>query len=113
MYQARATPGNIHPACPPSQEERTMKLTYPGGCLCGAVRYLVTGSPINERICHCRLCQKALGASFNARMLFKAEEVAVEGPLAMFTRRPTCGAASARNAAARCFQTACQPTPSA
>jgi hypothetical protein len=59
-----------------------MKLTYPGGCLCGAVRYLVTGTPVNERICHCRLCQKALGASFNARMLFKADEVAVEGPLA-------------------------------
>lgn len=59
-----------------------MKLTYAGGCLCGAVRYLVTGTPINERICHCRLCQKALGASFNARMLFKAEDVAIEGPLA-------------------------------
>src|ERR1017187_10943067 len=39
-----------------------------GGCLCGAIRYLVD-QPISElRACHCTHCQKAsgTGASINA-----------------------------------------------
>lgn len=55
------------------------EITYHGGCLCGAVRYRATGAPINERVCHCRLCQKVIGATFNARLLFRAGAVAVEG----------------------------------
>jgi len=53
---------------------------YTGGCLCGTVRYRAKGEPINERICHCRLCQKAIGAAFNARVLFAVEAVAIDGP---------------------------------
>jgi hypothetical protein len=59
-----------------------MDIKHPGGCLCGSVRYRATGASINDRICHCHLCQKALGASFNARMLFKIDNVAIEGPVA-------------------------------
>jgi hypothetical protein len=55
------------------------EIIYQGGCLCGAVRYRVSASPINERICHCHLCQKAIGATFNARLLFRAEDVTIEG----------------------------------
>src|SRR3954451_11093812 len=55
---------------------------YRGGCLCGAVRYSCVAVPVNERICHCRLCQKAIGAAFNARVLFRIDDVAIEGPLA-------------------------------
>jgi hypothetical protein len=55
--------------------------TYQGGCLCGAVRYRVAAAPINERVCHCRLCQKVIGAAFNGRLLFRAEEVSIEGPV--------------------------------
>ncbi|HAA29326.1 MAG TPA: GFA family protein [Cyanobacteria bacterium UBA8553] len=33
-----------------------------GGCLCGAVRYQTTATPIDAGYCHCRLCQKANGA---------------------------------------------------
>jgi hypothetical protein len=33
-----------------------------GGCLCGAIRYRVTGSPAWSVICHCRGCRKASGA---------------------------------------------------
>ncbi|MDQ0332468.1 aldehyde-activating protein [Mesorhizobium hungaricum] len=60
-----------------------MTMKYQGGCLCGAVRYSAEGEPINQRVCHCRLCQKAIGAAFNARLLFRIDAVAVEGPLAM------------------------------
>lgn len=57
----------------------SQEITYQGGCLCGAVRYRTASAPINARVCHCRLCQKAIGASFNARVLFRADEVTVEG----------------------------------
>ena len=65
-----------------------MKDEYRGGCLCGAVRYRAEGAPINERICHCRLCQKAIGAAFNARVLFAIDRVAIEGPVAMTNSSP-------------------------
>jgi hypothetical protein len=33
-----------------------------GGCLCGAVRYRVTGPPASAAICHCATCRRAAGA---------------------------------------------------
>lgn len=32
-----------------------------GGCQCGAVRYEISGELGRASICHCRMCQKALG----------------------------------------------------
>lgn len=32
-----------------------------GGCQCGAVRYRVTGALGDSGICHCRMCQRAVG----------------------------------------------------
>ena len=50
--------------------------------------YAPTSTPINERICHCRLCQKAIGAAFNARVLFRIDDVTIEGPLATVNTSP-------------------------
>jgi hypothetical protein len=36
-----------------------------GGCQCGAVRYALYGEPEVD-ICHCRMCQKAVGNLFMA-----------------------------------------------
>jgi hypothetical protein len=33
-----------------------------GGCLCGAIRYRIAGTPIALTICHCRTCRMAAGA---------------------------------------------------
>ena len=33
-----------------------------GGCLCGAIRYKVTGPPRDSGSCHCRSCRKASSA---------------------------------------------------
>jgi hypothetical protein len=33
-----------------------------GGCQCGAIRYAVEGDPQQVSICHCRMCQKAVGS---------------------------------------------------
>ncbi|MGO8975472.1 MAG: GFA family protein [Steroidobacteraceae bacterium] len=35
---------------------------FEGGCLCGAVRYRVSGSPLSSVICHCVSCRRASGA---------------------------------------------------
>ena len=37
-----------------------------GGCQCGAVRYRTTQLLDNAHICHCRMCQKAVGNLFAA-----------------------------------------------
>ena len=35
-----------------------------GGCLCGEIRYRVTGHQIRGTICHCRICRKWSGGAF-------------------------------------------------
>ncbi|WP_196259113.1 GFA family protein [Pelagibacterium limicola] len=37
-----------------------------GGCQCGAVRYHATQMLDNSHLCHCRMCQKAVGGIFAA-----------------------------------------------
>jgi hypothetical protein len=62
----------------------TMSDAISGGCLCGACRYSTAAEPINIRACHCRLCQKAIGASFNARVLAPLDAVTIEGPVGWY-----------------------------
>jgi hypothetical protein len=37
-----------------------------GGCQCGAIRYALYAEPAAADICHCRMCQKAMGNLFMA-----------------------------------------------
>lgn len=43
--------------------------TLRGSCLCGKVRFELTGTPTTFYTCHCRRCQKITGSS-NAANLF-------------------------------------------
>ncbi len=46
-----------------------------GGCLCGNVRYQIDQPPISTGICHCKFCQRSIGASLNAWIAFPAVAV--------------------------------------
>lgn len=41
-----------------------------GGCLCGAIRFRVSGAPQSSSVCHCRTCRKATGAPSVAWVTF-------------------------------------------
>ena len=45
-----------------------------GGCLCGAVRFSVTGAPIVFDLCHCPRCRAASGSAFLAELEFRAAQ---------------------------------------
>jgi hypothetical protein len=41
-----------------------------GGCICGAIRYRVGGTPTNSMICHCQSCRRVAGAPVVAWVTF-------------------------------------------
>ena len=46
-----------------------------GGCQCGRVRYALSAAPHDVSVCHCRMCQKAVGGPFAALALVHADEL--------------------------------------
>lgn len=47
---------------------------YEGGCLCGNIRFEISG-PINNIVyCHCSQCRKAQGSAFATNGIVKASE---------------------------------------
>jgi len=79
----------------------TAKIT--GSCLCGKVRYVITGNPLFAAHCCCTDCQKATGADHGTLAWYRKMQVDITGDLAdyaviadsgnIFTRDfcPTCG----------------------
>ena len=45
---------------------KRLDITATGGCQCGAVRYRASAMLDNAHLCHCRMCQKAVGNLFAA-----------------------------------------------
>jgi hypothetical protein len=60
-----------------------------GGCFCGSVRYAIRGMPEYSAHCHCRSCQRAIGAAFATWIGVKAENFAITaGTLAVCNTSP-------------------------
>lgn len=51
--------------------------TLSGGCLCGAIRYSVSGAPTSTNVCYCTQCQKQTGAPLPAFASYAAEQFTV------------------------------------
>jgi hypothetical protein len=64
---------------------------HQGGCFCGAVRYLATGTPFNSTLCHCTMCRRASGAPCVAWFsVARAELHMTAGSLAYYDSSPEC-----------------------
>ena len=50
-----------------------------GGCNCGTVRFQVEGNPIRVGVCHCQICRKDTGSSFNFFAVWSAKNVTIAG----------------------------------
>jgi hypothetical protein len=46
-----------------------------GGCQCGSIRYVIRETPYQVGICHCRMCQKAVGGPFFASFSVKKDSI--------------------------------------
>ena len=68
-----------------------------GGCLCGAIRYCISGTPLSAEYCHCRMCQKVAGAAFANWLDLRVEQLQwlaenpVEYQSSEHIRRGFCG----------------------
>lgn len=61
------------PATTSETTPETAPVIRSGGCLCGAVRFEVTGEPTHADWCHCRECQRASGSAAIAWGIWPAE----------------------------------------
>jgi len=65
-----------------------------GGCLCGKVRFSVSGDPLRVGVCHCMDCRKHHGAVFHASAIFPVAALELSGTTASYAGRsfcPNCG----------------------
>lgn len=52
-----------------------------GKCLCGAVKYTLSGKPLVTAVCHCKNCQRQAGSAFSIIVLAERKSVSIEGDL--------------------------------
>jgi hypothetical protein len=73
-----------------------------GGCLCGRVRYTLSGEPAFTALCHCRNCQRYTGSSFEAVVVYPSTSLSLHGELKTYmtlaTRDSRCADGFARTA---------------
>ena len=65
-----------------------------GGCLCGAVRYVVRGEPTHVGRCHCADCRKESGSAFTVYAQWPVDRFELTGEVATYDGRsfcPRCG----------------------
>lgn len=51
------------------------KLDCSGSCLCGAIRYHVTGKVVRFTLCHCGRCRKASGSEHTSNIMLAEAQV--------------------------------------
>ncbi|MEM9630842.1 MAG: GFA family protein [Pseudomonadota bacterium] len=59
-------------------------MKYSGKCLCGAISYEATGSPIVVAQCHCEECRRLSGTGHTVGAMFPVGSVTMSGQLQKF-----------------------------
>jgi hypothetical protein len=62
-----------------------------GGCLCGKVRYSADAEPAFVGVCHCKNCQKGIGAAFAPVVALPQAALQVQGTLKTYNDRGDSG----------------------
>ncbi|TYC86901.1 GFA family protein [Novosphingobium sp. BW1] len=75
---------------------------YGGGCLCGAIRYRVTGPSLFETQCCCRDCQKATGTGHTTIVGIPRDQLQIEGEPAVYISFGESGGAVSRHFCGTC-----------
>ncbi|HVN90672.1 MAG TPA: GFA family protein [Candidatus Binataceae bacterium] len=73
-----------------------------GGCLCGAVRYEVEGTPLFAVLCHCRDCQRVSGTGHVPVMGMPRSSLKISGATKAFSSRGSSGLPSVRHFCPNC-----------
>jgi hypothetical protein len=73
-----------------------------GGCLCGAVRYELTGDPLATVVCHCTHCQRQSGGMFSTNLVVREAAYAQTGESKVYVDKGDSGKAVWRNFCADC-----------
>jgi hypothetical protein len=73
-----------------------------GGCLCGAVRYVLKGEPQAAAICHCTHCQKQSGSLFSFNLFISEAHYEQRGETMVYEDRGDSGPPSYRHYCGSC-----------
>jgi len=50
---------------------------HEGGCLCGAIRYRMTGAPLRAALCHCGQCRRETGSAMPAYVTWPRDRLEI------------------------------------
>jgi hypothetical protein len=73
-----------------------------GGCLCGAVRYVVKGEPRAVALCHCTHCQRQSGSIFSFNLVIREADYEQAGETMIDVDKGDSGQAVYRHFCGRC-----------
>lgn len=79
-----------------------MEIPAFGGCLCGAVRYILTATPLGQMNCHCRACRLATGGAFVGAIAVPRNGLTVTGDYREFAGEGDSGNSVHRAFCGRC-----------
>ena len=73
-----------------------------GGCLCGAVRYVLKGEPRAIAICHCTHCQRQSGSLFSFNLVIRKADYEQSGETMVYVDKGDSGQPVYRHFCGRC-----------
>ena len=73
-----------------------------GGCLCGAVRYVLKGKPRSIALCHCTHCRRQSGSLFSFNLVVREAEYEQSGETKIYVDSGDSGNPVYRHFCGRC-----------